>query len=438
MPGYNDNSEMVGGVIKTHVITGEVSVSPVLIQALPPTLGTVTASTTAYQASIPFTAPTVDPNYPIISYTAISNQGGFSNTVFQSGSGTITITGLTKGSSYQFVVYSDNGFILSKNSDPSNAITAIKVPDAPTGVTATATGLTTANVSYTAPADDGGATITSFTAVSSPGGITATVSTSSSGNISLTGLTAATQYTFNVYATNIIGNSANSTTAAIWTDAVPSQVLFTSTGTTTWTVPNGVVLISAVAIGGGGGGGGGRDSGAGNIMAGGGGGGGGLDYLNNFSVTPGEILTIFIGNGGPRGFNSASTGGAGTAGNLSGVYRGATSLVRANGGSGGAGSPNSTTLSATGGLGGNGINTGNTTRGGRGGNSYGDGFYLQWAGGGGGGAGGYTGVGGNGGQGSVDYGFGTYRGAQGNGGGGGGGATTHNTVLVGRGGGTMM
>jgi hypothetical protein len=84
------------------------------------------------------------------------------------------------------------------------------VPNAPTIGTATATGPTTATVTYTAPAYDGGATIISYTAVSSPGGITGTLSQAGSGTITVSGLTAATSYTFTVYATNSVGNSASS------------------------------------------------------------------------------------------------------------------------------------------------------------------------------------------------------------------------------------
>jgi hypothetical protein len=86
----------------------------------------------------------------------------------------------------------------------------IRVPNAPTIGTATATGSTTATVSFTAPADNGGATITSYTATSSPGGITGTLSQSGSGTITITGLSSATAYTFTVKATNSVGQSAAS------------------------------------------------------------------------------------------------------------------------------------------------------------------------------------------------------------------------------------
>lgn len=84
------------------------------------------------------------------------------------------------------------------------------VPGAPTIGTATATGSTTATVSYTAPANNGGATITSYTATSSPGGITGTLSQSGSGTITVTGLSGGTSYTFTVKATNSVGQSAAS------------------------------------------------------------------------------------------------------------------------------------------------------------------------------------------------------------------------------------
>jgi hypothetical protein len=64
-----------------------------------------------------------------------------------------------------------------------------------------------ATVSYTAPSSNGGSVITSYTATSNPGNITATVNQSGSGDITVTGLTRGTTYTFTVTATNVIGTS---------------------------------------------------------------------------------------------------------------------------------------------------------------------------------------------------------------------------------------
>ena len=84
-----------------------------------------------------------------------------------------------------------------------------KRPDAPTIGTASA-GNTQATVSFTAPSSNGGSAITSYVATSSPGGITGTISQSGSGDITVTGLTNGTSYTFTVTATNAIGTSVAS------------------------------------------------------------------------------------------------------------------------------------------------------------------------------------------------------------------------------------
>jgi len=96
------------------------------------------------------------------------------------------------------------------------------VPTPPIIGVATATGPTTATVSFTTPIYDGGFTITSYTATSSPGGITGTVNQSGSGTINMTGLSQNTSYTFTVTATNSFGTSnPSSPSNIITTFAVP-------------------------------------------------------------------------------------------------------------------------------------------------------------------------------------------------------------------------
>jgi len=86
----------------------------------------------------------------------------------------------------------------------------VLTPGVPTIGTATATGSTSATITFIAPASSGGSAIISYTAVSSPGGITGTLNQAGDGTITVTGLTASTAYTFTVYATNSYGNSASS------------------------------------------------------------------------------------------------------------------------------------------------------------------------------------------------------------------------------------
>ena len=95
-----------------------------------------------------------------------------------------------------------------------------KRPDAPTIGTASA-GNTQATVSFTAPSSNGGSAITSYTATSSPEAITGTVTQSGSGNITVTGLTNSTAYTFTVTATNAIGTSLASAVSNSITPKVP-------------------------------------------------------------------------------------------------------------------------------------------------------------------------------------------------------------------------
>jgi len=92
-------------------------------------------------------------------------------------------------------------------------------PGAPTSVSATATGTTTASVSFTVPSNLGVPALTSYTVVSSPGNLTAN---GASSPITITGLTTNTSYTFTVFATSSIGNGPSSSpSASITTLAVP-------------------------------------------------------------------------------------------------------------------------------------------------------------------------------------------------------------------------
>jgi uncharacterized repeat protein (TIGR02543 family) len=80
-------------------------------------------------------------------------------------------------------------------------------PGYPTNVIATRTSATTADVSFTAPANNGGTPIISYTATSAAGGLAATITQAGSGVIAITGLTPGVSYNFFVFATNSVGNS---------------------------------------------------------------------------------------------------------------------------------------------------------------------------------------------------------------------------------------
>jgi len=169
-----------------------------------PTIGLAT-KTGSSTATVAYTAPASDGGYPITGYTAISTPGGITATGTTS---PITVTGLNPGKEYTFTVFATNSQGAGLNSVSSNTITTdATAPDAPAIGTATKTGSTTATVSFTEPANNGGVAVSSYTVTSNPGGITATGSGSP---ISVTGLTPATAYTFTVTATNTAGTSAPS------------------------------------------------------------------------------------------------------------------------------------------------------------------------------------------------------------------------------------
>ena len=165
------------------------------------------------------------------------------------------------------------------------------------------------------------------------------------------------------------------------------QVVFVTSGTYSWEVPESIVSICAVCVGGGGG----SSSGFSANIKGAGGGGGALSYKNNISVTPGETLTIIVGAAG-AGASAGQFSNGGNAGSTS-IKRSTTTLLIAYGGAGG-------TYNGSGGSGGS--TWGSADGGGNGGNGGTPTNDWDGVGCGGGGAGGYSGNGGNGGYGVFD------------------------------------
>lgn len=73
--------------------------------------------------------------------------------------------------------------------------------------------------------------------------------------------------------------------------APPGEQVYTTPGAHIWTVPAGVTSVCVVCVSGGGGGGG-----YGHRWCGGSG--GGLAYKNDFSVLPGQLISVEVGAGG--------------------------------------------------------------------------------------------------------------------------------------------
>jgi hypothetical protein len=101
-----------------------------------------------------------------------------------------------------------------------------------------------------------------------------------------------------------------------------STSVFSTPGSSSWTVPAGVKSVNVLVVGGGGGGGGSSDRTAG------GGGAGGFRCVESVPVTPGQVIPISVGAGG-------GGGSGGSAGGLGGTSSFGTLVIASGGGGGG-------------------------------------------------------------------------------------------------------
>jgi hypothetical protein len=175
---------------------------PTNVTATPGT-GSATVSWTPASSGSPATSYTVTPYIGTTAQTPVTVTGNPAPT-------TATVTGLTNGTSYTFTVTPSNSAGTGPVSAASNAVTpsAPTAPGAPTGVTATA-GNSSASLSWTAPASNGGSAITSYTITPYLSGVaqapTTVTGTPPATTATVTALTNGQAYTFTVTATNTIG-----------------------------------------------------------------------------------------------------------------------------------------------------------------------------------------------------------------------------------------
>jgi hypothetical protein len=174
------------------------AVTPLPPPNAPDTPVNVVASATDGSATISWPAPN-DKGLAITGYTILSSPEGRKAS---STTTSVVMSGLTNGTSYTFTVSATNSAGTSIPSAPSNAVTPVGPPGAPTSILAVR-GDGQATVSWTAP-NSGGHPITQYTVTSQPGGIVATTTTTST---AVTGLTNGTSYRFTVVAASDLGPS---------------------------------------------------------------------------------------------------------------------------------------------------------------------------------------------------------------------------------------
>ena len=264
-------------------------------------LTSIVTSTSSVQ--IPFVTG-YDGGSPITAVTAKVYLGSSQVATASGTTSPLTVTLLPNNTVYSVTLTATNAIGTSTASTGPYFKTPA-VPDAPTIGSASLVG-GAVQVSFTAPSNNNGSTITSYTAVSNPSGITTSGSTSP---ITMSGLATGTSYTFTVYATNAVGNSASSAASNSVTTATPSASggtvtydglytvrTFTSSGTLT--VSGGTITADVLVVAGGGAGGK-----SGNLFTGvtsGGGGAGGLIYQTGVSLASGSYA-VTIGTGGLAG-----------------------------------------------------------------------------------------------------------------------------------------
>lgn len=175
------------------------------------------------QATVSWTPPATDGGSPIASYTVTATPGGktCSYLVATPETDTCTVTGLTNGTSYRFAVVAINA-VGSGPGGTSNAVVPLGPPSIPRAPSATLA-TTSATISWTVPAADGGSPITRYTVTASPGGQTCTTTSLS---CVLTGLPRTASFTATIIATNAVGNSPSAGVGPLTTPGdLPGSVL---------------------------------------------------------------------------------------------------------------------------------------------------------------------------------------------------------------------
>jgi len=205
-----------------------------------PTL--VTAKAENGQVKLTWTAPSDNGGSAIdaykVYYNTTSTISASPYTTISSGSTyTQTVGSLTNGTLYYFWVVAHNAQGDSAASNSLSATPNITVPDAPTGLTVTSTSDGTIDVSWTAPAYDGGSSIIEYNVYYTTSAYTTSATTSKT----VTGLTNGTTYTLFVKARNAQGESLASNAVTATPAAVPGQptnVVASGAASVTWTAPS--------------------------------------------------------------------------------------------------------------------------------------------------------------------------------------------------------
>ena len=258
-PGANDTSLTISGLtpgalyfftVAADASDGQASaVSSTSVTTLTSTPGGVSYLNATAQSTTSVVLHWVAPDHVgagISGYTVtctpsctIANQPGAGDT-------SLTITGLTPGTSYTFSVVTNATDNEVSAAHSTSATTLFVAPDSVTGASASPVGMTQAELTWTAPAQVG-AGISGYTVSCTPSCTIANQPGAGDTSLTITGLTRGTSYTFSIIANSIDGQQSSAvTTSSVTTSANPGQVTnsvvtnVTSSGATiSWQPPLG-------------------------------------------------------------------------------------------------------------------------------------------------------------------------------------------------------
>ena len=209
----------------------------VLSRSAPSAPQSVAATAGASSATVSWAAPASDGLSPITGYTVTASPGG--STLSAGAAATSAqVNGLLQGVSYLFSVAAVNA-IGTGPAASTGSVRIPTVPGPPVGVSAVSTNTGgTLRVSWTAPADDGGAALSGYAISCSPAGTATAPGAATSADVS--GLANGTAYACTVVAQNVAGNSAASQPSASaiprGPPGPPQNFTATNTGPATWSL----------------------------------------------------------------------------------------------------------------------------------------------------------------------------------------------------------
>lgn len=225
--------------------SSQVSTTPFTIPDAPTSIIATRGNATS---SVSFVAPTSNGGSTILSYTVTSNPGS------QIGTGNtspIVVANLINGTPYTFTVTATNAAGTGPASSPSNQITPATIPDAPTGLIASA-GRGQVSLMWTVPGNNGGSIVTDYIVEyklsTDSSWSTFADGVSSNLNATVIGLTNGSAYDFRVSAVNDVGQGSASVSASAMPVTVPDAPTI---GTATTGNGQAVVTFTAPAFDGG-------------------------------------------------------------------------------------------------------------------------------------------------------------------------------------------